>query len=155
MGFYAIYEKLCIEKGVTPTQAARENGISQPSVSMWKKRGSTPNAATVAKLAKYFDVPMSHFLGLNDLTESEQALIAITEMQPNAVITRLDDGTSDDDADIHIDLTGGQAFEHAHEEAHALVDKLNELGALRVSGYMDELLQNPKYQKDKNPPQPE
>jgi transcriptional regulator with XRE-family HTH domain len=63
LAFYHIFEKLCKEKGVTPTQAGRENGIKQGTVSMWKKRGSTPNADTLMKLAEYFDCTPDYLLG--------------------------------------------------------------------------------------------
>ena len=42
LSFYDKFETLCKEKGVTPTGAAREMGITQQAVSLWKKRGSTP-----------------------------------------------------------------------------------------------------------------
>ncbi len=62
MAFYDIFDELCKQRGVTPTRAARENGIAQSSVATWKKRGSTPKAATVQKLADYFGVSVSDLL---------------------------------------------------------------------------------------------
>lgn len=63
MGFYQIYEQLCCEKGVTPTQAAREANIPQSSASMWKKRDSTPNADALIKLSDYFHVSVNYLIG--------------------------------------------------------------------------------------------
>lgn len=63
MAFYDRFEKLCREKGVTPTGAARENGLAQSVISMWKTRGSTPQAETVQKLANYFGVSVDYLLG--------------------------------------------------------------------------------------------
>lgn len=62
MDFYSRFEQLCNDRGVTPTQAARDNGISQPAVAMWKKRNSTPQANTVQKLADYFGVSVDCLL---------------------------------------------------------------------------------------------
>lgn len=62
LSFYKIFEQLCDEKGVTPTQAARDVGVAQPVVSQWKKRGSTPKAETVQKLADYFGVTVDYML---------------------------------------------------------------------------------------------
>ncbi len=62
MDFYSRFEQLCNDRGVTPTQAARDNGISQPAVAMWKKRNSTPQANTVQKLADYFGVSVDYLL---------------------------------------------------------------------------------------------
>lgn len=63
MAFYERFEWLCEEKGVTPTQAARDVGIRQSVVSMWKKRGSTPKGSTLNKLAEYFEVSTDYLLG--------------------------------------------------------------------------------------------
>lgn len=63
MAFYDRFESLCKDFGVTPTEVARENGITQQAVSLWKKRGSTPSATTVQKLAHYFDVSIEYLLG--------------------------------------------------------------------------------------------
>lgn len=63
MAFYDRFELLCKEKGITPTQAGRDNGIAQGVVSMWKKRGSVPKAETVQKLAKYFGASADFLLG--------------------------------------------------------------------------------------------
>lgn len=63
MAFYERFEWLCKEKGVTPTQAARDVGIRQSVVSMWKKRGSTPNGNTLTKIADYFGVTTDYLLG--------------------------------------------------------------------------------------------
>jgi len=62
LAFYDKFEKLCKTKGITPTKVARENGLAQSVISMWKTRGSTPQAATVQKLADYFGVPVSSLL---------------------------------------------------------------------------------------------
>ena len=63
LAFYDKFEELCKAKGVTPTGAARENGLAQSVISMWKTRGSTPQAATVQKLANYFGVTVDYLLG--------------------------------------------------------------------------------------------
>ena len=63
MAFYDTFEQLCRKKGVTPTQAGRDNGISQPVVSMWKKRGSIPNGVTIMKLCEYFDTNPAYLMG--------------------------------------------------------------------------------------------
>lgn len=63
LAFYTIFEQLCSERGVTPTQVARDNGITQQTVSHWKTRDSTPKAQTVQKLADYFGVSVDYLLG--------------------------------------------------------------------------------------------
>lgn len=63
MGFYDKFENLCKENGVTPTRVAREIGVAQQSVSLWKKRGSIPSGENLQKLADYFGVTVDYLLG--------------------------------------------------------------------------------------------
>lgn len=62
MGFYDKFEILCKENGVTPTRIAREIGIAQQSVSLWKRRGSIPSGENLQKLADYFGVTVDYLL---------------------------------------------------------------------------------------------
>lgn len=64
--FYDIFYNLCQKVGVTPTQVARDIGIRQSTVSMWKKQGTTPKYETSKKLADYFGVTTDYLLGLSD-----------------------------------------------------------------------------------------
>ena len=127
MTFYDVFEHLCAEKGVTPTQAGRDNGIAQGVISMWKKRGSTPKAQTVQKLANYFNVPIALFFNFNDLNTMSETLDVLAKISPDAIITRLDNSANDDDAEIHIKLSKGKVEYDAHVEAHELIDRLNEI----------------------------
>lgn len=61
--FYDLYLELCKEKGVTPTRAAIEIGISKATPTTWKKRGLTPQGETLNKIANYFDVSTDYLLG--------------------------------------------------------------------------------------------
>jgi len=60
--FYDNFMQLCQSKGVTPTKVARDIGILQSTVSMWKKQGTTPRYDTLKKLAKYFGVSVNDLL---------------------------------------------------------------------------------------------
>lgn len=61
--FYRSYLHLCQTKGVSPTQAATEIGISKAAVSKWKQNPQAlPTGTVLAKLANYFGVPTSQLL---------------------------------------------------------------------------------------------
>lgn len=60
--FYDQFHRLCMAKGVTPTQVARDLGLRQSTVSMWKKQGTTPKYDTLRKLADYFRVDVDDLL---------------------------------------------------------------------------------------------
>lgn len=65
--FYDNFYSLCQKAGVTPTQVARDLGIRQSTVSMWKKQESTPRYETLKMLAYYFGV------SINDLLDGDTA----------------------------------------------------------------------------------
>lgn len=60
--FYDIYSKLCDSRGISKGKAAEEIGISGATVTKWKQTGRTPSGATLARIAKYFDVSVSELL---------------------------------------------------------------------------------------------
>ena len=68
MAFYENFERLCTEKGITPTQVAKDNGIRQSVVAMWKNRGSTPRYNTAKKIAEYFGVSVDYLISGNQET---------------------------------------------------------------------------------------
>jgi transcriptional regulator with XRE-family HTH domain len=61
--FYDVYYLLCKNKGVSPTRAALEIGLSKSHPTAWKKRGITPNSDTLKKVANYFGVSVDYLLG--------------------------------------------------------------------------------------------
>lgn len=50
-------------RGISPTQAAQEIGISPGLVSDWKIKGYSPSARTLKKIAEYFGVSPLELLG--------------------------------------------------------------------------------------------
>lgn len=66
--FYDRFISLCDKRGVTPVQVRKELGISQSTMASWKSRSLTPNAATLAKLADYFNVTIDYLLDISDMT---------------------------------------------------------------------------------------
>ena len=64
--FYDIYVALCKKKGVSPTKAALEIGLSKATPTTWTKRGLTPQGETLAKIADYFGVSVGYLLGTED-----------------------------------------------------------------------------------------
>lgn len=63
--FYDKFEQLCKEKGLTPSKVGKDIGIKQGTISMWKKRGTTPKIATIAKIADYFGVTSNSLIEEN------------------------------------------------------------------------------------------
>ena len=60
---YKVYKNLCEEKGVTSYAVAKATGISQATLSDWKRGRSTPKVEKLIKIAKFFGVEVSTFVG--------------------------------------------------------------------------------------------
>lgn len=72
--FYERFKALCDKKGVTPSRAAIEAGVSKSLVSKWKANESKePSPEVVRKLAEYFGI--SAFEVLEDLPQKEKPLV--------------------------------------------------------------------------------
>ena len=49
--FFEYYKQLCDQKGVSPSRAAEDIGLSRTSVVKWKN-GSVPSGATLKKIGE-------------------------------------------------------------------------------------------------------
>lgn len=78
--FYDTFLSLCSEKGMKPGRVADEIGINRATVTSWKKRGYTPRAEVLHKIADYFGVTVDYLLGKVDLpflSKDEDGLLGI------------------------------------------------------------------------------
>lgn len=95
--FYTNFVKLCNQKGVSPSAAAEEMGFQRSVVTRWSK-GVAPRAATVAKVADYFEVAPEELLvdkkenapGSDAEGEIEKALAQATPAQWELISSILD-----------------------------------------------------------------
>lgn len=70
--FYDTFVELCSKKGVKPTRAALDMGLSKATPTLWKNNGYTPRGDIMNKIAAYFGVSVDYLLG-NKQTEEPQA----------------------------------------------------------------------------------
>lgn len=141
MTFYGRFEQLCKAKGVTPTKAARENGIAQPVVSMWKTRGSTPKAATVQKLADYFGVTVNQLLGLDAVIEKAREIDrSAAQASADALISMANKGIKD-------------IYEFQRARLSIAFEQLNATGRRKAIENVEDLAKIPEYQKKDAPEQ--
>lgn len=157
MAFYDIFERLCGDKGATPTQVARDNGLTQQTVSHWKTRGSTPKAETVQRLADYFGVSVNYLLGL----ESERVIIPgrlkIVEIDdPESGLFRYDIEAADEEAlNYAYQILGRAGVSAQTHSPQALVlaamEKLNHDGQQKAVDRVQELTEIPRYRAQQAP----
>lgn len=60
--FYENFINLCAKKGIAPTKAAVEMGLSRGTPSFWKNRGTIPQDTQLSKIADYFGVDCAYLL---------------------------------------------------------------------------------------------
>lgn len=60
---YEIFAQLCKQHGVTPYKVSKETGVSQPTLSEWKKGTYTPKQDKLQKIADYFGVTLDYLMG--------------------------------------------------------------------------------------------
>lgn len=59
---YEIFSKLLQEFNVTPYKVSKETGVSQSTLSDWKRGISTPKQDKLQKLADYFNVSLEYLM---------------------------------------------------------------------------------------------
>lgn len=85
--FYDRFIELCRIKDIKPTPLVVGMGLSSSNVSQWKK-GSTPRAEVVAKLADYFGVSVEYMMGATD--EKKPDTVSDAEFRHKEIIDKLD-----------------------------------------------------------------
>lgn len=63
--FFPRFYQLCRENGTTPNAMREAIGASSGSITAWK-RGVTPRAGMVMRIAEYFGVPVSYLMGTDE-----------------------------------------------------------------------------------------
>lgn len=60
--FYDLFSELCANKGVTPSKACLDMGLSRSLAAKWKNTKATPSFDVVGKIADYFSVSADFLL---------------------------------------------------------------------------------------------
>ena len=60
---YKKYVELRDEKGITDYKVSKDTGIPKSTFSDWKSGRSKPKPEKLQKIADYFNVPITYFLG--------------------------------------------------------------------------------------------
>lgn len=64
---YERFLALCNQRGLTPSAAMIQAGLSKALATKWKQSDSiTPNGETLSKLSKFFNVPADYFVGAEE-----------------------------------------------------------------------------------------
>lgn len=77
---YEIFEQLLQKYGLTAYKVSKETGITQSTLSDWKRGRSTPKTENMKKIADYFGVTVDYLMtGKEESKEKSQELTARDE----------------------------------------------------------------------------
>lgn len=79
---YEKFAELLRQKGITPYRVFKETGVSQTTLSDWKKGKSVPKIDKLQKIADYLEVPVGYFLNDGGQKEAPPALTKKDEKAP-------------------------------------------------------------------------
>lgn len=85
---YDIFEKLCVEKEVTPYRVCKETGLTTSTISNWKAGRYTPKTDKLQKIADYFGVTVDFLI--TGAEESEKKEITLTAKDERDIKKDLD-----------------------------------------------------------------
>ncbi len=71
---YEIFSELLQQYGVTPYKISKETGVSQSTLSDWKRGVSTPKQDKLKKIADYFGVSLEYLMTGKEESEKEPKL---------------------------------------------------------------------------------
>ena len=87
--FYENFLKLCQDNGISVYKATKDMGIGQSTATRWKQGTASPNAATLQKIADYFNVPVDYLLtgetkkSPDTMSEDEEMMGYLNELKNN------------------------------------------------------------------------
>lgn len=62
--FYDRFVQICSKRGITPSRAAIEAGLSKSTVSKWKSTpDAEPTGTAIKKLSEYFGITIAELMG--------------------------------------------------------------------------------------------
>lgn len=70
--FWNNFEKLCVQRGISPNGVCKDLGFSNATATHWKQ-GAKPNNNTVKRIADYFGVSVDYLLGREASIKKEPA----------------------------------------------------------------------------------
>ncbi len=83
---YEIFEQLLQKYGITAYRVAKETGISQTTLSDWKRGRSIPKNDKLQKIADYFGVSVDYLTSGKEYNETE-----LTEKDERDIAKKLND----------------------------------------------------------------
>ena len=85
---YKIFEQLLQKYGLSAYKVSKETGITQSTLSGWKRGRSTPKSDNMKKIADYFGVTIDYLMtGIEEPPEKESPLTKRDEKEINDILS--------------------------------------------------------------------
>ena len=85
---YKIFEQLLQKYGLSAYKVSKETGITQSTLSDWKRGRSTPKSDNMKKIADYFGVTIDYLMtGIEEPPEKESPLTKRDEKEINDILS--------------------------------------------------------------------
>ena len=95
--FYDKFVQICKSRGITPSRAAVEAGLSKSTVTKWK---TTPNAeptgAAIKKITEYFGITIAELMGETEKAPAENSKPSIRDEDIKFALFRGREGITDE-----------------------------------------------------------
>ena len=72
---YEIFEQLLQQQGISAYKVDKETGVTQSTLSDWKRGRSTPKSENMKKLANYFGVSIDYLMTGKDSSETKESIL--------------------------------------------------------------------------------
>lgn len=123
---YQKFDALLKANNITTYKVAKATGISQSTLSLWKKGRSEPKVGTLQAIADYFNVPVGYFY------EDKDYALGVTEQQAKS----LGINTEEVKQQLNAQLLDEQAIEMAKQ-----IQKLDDTQKMAIEQIIKGLLQ--------------
>ena len=84
---YAIFEKLLKERNVTAYRVSKETGITQSTLSDWKRGRSTPKSENMKKIADYFGISIDYLMTGKEQNDKEPRVNPINQKDIKEILS--------------------------------------------------------------------
>ena len=78
--FYDKFVQICKSRGISPSRAATEAGLSKSTVTKWKTTpDAEPTGAAIKKITEYFGISIAELMGENTKAPAENGKRSVSD----------------------------------------------------------------------------
>ena len=115
---YEVFSSLLQKHGITAYKVAKETGVSQSTLSDWKRGVSTPKHDKLQKIAEYFGVTVDYLMTGKEPTHPDNSKqITLTQKDERDIAKRLEQALADLENQADALMFSGEPLDDETKEA--------------------------------------